>query len=144
MSTISSEYFGRNSGRYSEAASGKYKGFGVVDFQAGTVGDNYEPYPMASGQMTGGSAARLPTGGSAASLPTGGSAARLPTTAFVKPTGKIYKFMQPKVTMMMQRREPAYPVLAQQAKPSKKTSTAKPRPSKRGSSRRTKKSAGRR
>jgi hypothetical protein len=126
MSTISSEYFGRNSGRYSEAASGKYKGFGVVDFQAGTVGDNYEPYPMASGQMT------------------GGSAARLPTAAFVKPTRKIYKFMQPKVTMMMQRREPAYPVLAQQAKPSKKTSTHKRKSSKRGSSRRTKKFASRR
>ncbi len=126
MSTISSEYFGRNSGRYSDKASGKYKGFGVVDFQAGTVGDNYVPYPMASGQMTGGA---------------------LPTTTFVKPAGKIYKFMQPKVTMqpmMMKRREPAYPVLAQQPKPSKKTSTPKPRSSKRGSSRRTKKSASRR
>lgn len=123
MSVIPSEYYGRTSGRYSGAASGKYKGFGVVDFKNSRVGDNYEPYPMASGQMTGGA---------------------LPTTAFVKPAGKIYKFMQPKVTMMMQRREPAYPVLAQQPKPSKKTSTHKRKSSKRGSSRRTKKSAGRR
>jgi hypothetical protein len=124
MSTISSEYFGRNSGRYSEAASGKYKGFG--GFEKRQVGDNYEPYPMASGQMTGGV---------------------LPTTAFVKPAGKIYKFMQPKVTMqpmMMKRRKPAYPVLAQQPKPSKKTSTHKRKSSKRGSSRRTKKFASRR
>jgi hypothetical protein len=126
MSTISSEYFGRNSGRYSEAASGKYKGFGVVDFEKRQVGDNYEPYPMASGQMT------------------GGSAASLPPAAFVKPAGKIYKFMQPKVTMMMQRREPAYPILAQQPKPSKKTSTHKHKSSKRSASRRTKKSGGRR
>ena len=140
MSTIPSEYFGRNSGRYSAAESGKYKGFGVVDFENRQVGDNYVPYPMASGQMTGGSAARLPTGG---------SAARLPTTAFVKPAGKIYKFMQPKVTMqpmMMKRREPAYPVLAQQPVPvpAKKSGTQKRKSSKRGSSRRTKKSASRR
>jgi hypothetical protein len=135
MSTISSEYFGRNSGRYSEAASGKYKGFGVVDFEKRQVGDNYEPYPMASGQMTGGSAASLPTGGSAASA------------EFVKPVGKIFKFMQPKVTMqpmMMQRRKPVYPILTQQPKPSKKTSTHKRKSSKRGSSRRTKKFASRR
>ncbi len=129
MSTISSEYFGRNSGRYSEAASGKYKGFGVVDFKNNLVDDEYLPYPDASGQMT------------------GGSTASLPTAAFVKPAGKIYKFMQPKVTMMptmVQRREPAYPVLAQQPKPSKKTSSQKRKSSKRGSSRRTKKSASRR
>jgi len=121
MTTISSEYFGQNSGRYSDKASGKYKGFGVVDFQAGTVGDNYVPYPMASGQLTGGSA------------------------AFVKPTGKIYKFMKPTVTMptMAMRREPAYPILAQQPTPAKKTSASKRKSSKRGASRRTKKSASR-
>ena len=122
MPTLPGEYFGGKSGRYSEAASGKYNGFGVVNFQEGTVGDNYVPYPMASGQLTGGSA------------------------AFVKPAGKIYKFMQPKVTMpsMVMRREPAYPILTQQPTQAKKTSTHKRKPSKRGASRRTKKSASRR
>jgi hypothetical protein len=127
MSVIPSEYYGRTSGRYSAAASGKYNGFGVVDFKNSRVGDNYEPYPNASGQMT------------------GGSAASLPPAAFVKPAGKIYKFMQPKVTMMPTTvREPVYPVLAQQPKPSKKTRSQKRKSSKRGSSRRTKKSASRR
>jgi len=129
MSTISSEYFGYNSGRYSAANQpGKYKGFGVVDFQAGTVGDNYEPYPMASGQLTGGA-------------PTAGT----PVLPFVKPAGKVYKFMQPKVTMpaMMPRREPVYPIaLAPTVPEPKKVSTHKRKFGKRGvsSKRHTKKS----
>ena len=127
MSTISSEYFGHNSGRYSAANQpGKYKGFGVVDFQAGTVGDNYEPYPMASGQLTGGA----PTAGTTV-LP------------FVKPAGKIYKFMQPKVTMpaMVTQRDIVYPAPAVYPAP-KKASTHKRKSGKRGvsSKRHTKKS----
>ena len=143
MSTISSEYFGRNSGRYSANQSGKYKGFGVVDFEKGTVGDNYEPYPMSSGQMTGGSAARLATGGSAARLPTGGSATAV--SPFVKPAGKVYKFMKPKVTMpaMMHRHDIAHSAPAVPAP--KKVSTHKRKSGKsKGSKRHTKKSAGRR
>lgn len=125
MSTISSEYFGHMSNRYSAKQSGKYKGFGVVDFEKGTVGDNYEPYPMSSGQMTGGSAV---------------------PSSFVRPAGKIYKFMQPKVTMptMHLRREPAYPTML--APTPKKSSTHKRKSTgkRSGHKRQTKKSTGRR